>query len=154
MSNLTKSEDVATALKARLATITIAQGAETNIGASIKHGRVKVPLDEELPCLMLVEGSDDTEDAPTRTSSASIKVRQPYVIDAFDLCDPDDPNVKAHAMIRDIKRAIFKGDRTLGGQVYSVAYLGKDIGPRPDGKPTVQARVVIEVAFVEDLSNP
>jgi len=77
-----------------------------------------------------------------------------YVIDAFSLCDPDNPNVQAHKMIRDIKRVIFAGGRTLGGTVSEVEYLGRDIGPRSDGVAMVQARVTIRVSFAEDLANP
>ena len=50
-------------------------------------------------------------------------------------------------MIRDMKRATFFDGRTLGGKVYEVRYLGKDIGPRPDGVALVQARIAISVSF-------
>ena len=155
MTVFVRSEDIANEIKARLAAIRTANvGCETNIGVRVQHGRRKVPADDELPCVQLVEGNDDMDDAAGRTRSALVKVRQAYVIDAFDKCDPNNPNVKAHAMIRDIKRAIFAGDRTFGGKAHEVNYLGKDIGPRPDGQPMVQARVVIEVAFAENLSTP
>ena len=154
MTTYVRSEDIAAEIKARLSAIRTTNGCETNIGVRLQHGRRKVPADDELPCVQLVEGNDDTEATASRTQGALVKVKQPYVIDAFDKCDPDNPNVKAHAMIRDIKRAIFAGDRTFGGRVYEVNYLGKDIGPRPDGQPMVQARVVIEVGFAENLSAP
>jgi hypothetical protein len=83
-----------------------------------------------------------------------VLISQSYMIDAFDVCDPDNPNTKALSMIRDIKRAIFKTDATLGGAVKKVSYLGRDIGPRPDGVAMVQARVMISVEYVEDLTNP
>jgi hypothetical protein len=76
------------------------------------------------------------------------------LVDGFDACDPDNPNTKAHAMIRDIKRVIFLGGTTLGGKVRSVHYTGRDIGPRADGVSLVQVRVMIDVEYVEDLTNP
>jgi hypothetical protein len=113
-----------------------------------------MPADDEPPCIQLVEGNDELDDEAGRSQTARIKVSQVFVIDAFDRCDPDNPNRQAHKMIRDLKRAIFKGDRTFGGKVFDVRYLGKDIGPRPDGSALVQARIAIRVSFAEDLSNP
>jgi len=154
MTVFVKSEDVANEVVARLATITIASGAETDIGTNIQEGRRRMPADDEPPCIQLVEGNDELDDEAGRSQTARIKVSQVFVIDAFDRCDPDNPNRQAHKMIRDLKRAIFKGDRTFGGKVFDVRYLGKDIGPRPDGSALVQARIAIRVSFAEDLSNP
>ena len=155
MTVFVRSEDIANEIKARLSAIRIGNpDCETDIGVRLQHGRRKVPADDELPCVQLVEGNDDMDDAAGRTRSALVKVRQAYVIDAFDKCDPNNPNVKAHAMIRDIKRAIFAGDSTLGGKVREVKYLGRDIGPRPDGVALVQVRVIIGVEYVENLTNP
>ena len=154
MTTYVKSEDVANAIVARLATISIANGFETDIGLKIQRGRRKLPGDEEPPCIQFVEGSDDVEDTAGRQSMALVKVEQPYIIDAFDRCDADNPNVQAHKMIRDIKKVLFADGRTLGNTVPEVKYLGKDIGPRPDGANLVQARVAIAVCFAEDLSKP
>ena len=154
MTVFVKSADVAAEVVRRLSEITLAAGAETNIGTNIKQGKRKLPAEDEIPCCYLIEGGDDVEDTSGRSQSALVKVRQSYVIDAFDACAPDNPNIKAHAMIRDIKRALFKDGRTFGGRVVEVAYRGRDIGPRPDGVALVQARVMIDVSFAEDLSNP
>lgn len=153
MTQLSKSEDVSDAIVGRLANISAANGYETEIGTNIMRGRRKLPADDEPPCIQFVEGGDDFEDSPSR-ANPTIMVTQVYVIDAYDACDANNPNVRAHAMIRDIKKAIFGDGRNLGGAVREVRYLGKDIGPRPDGAGFVQARVSINVTFVEDLSNP
>lgn len=154
MTVYVKSEDVANDIVARLQGITIANGAETDIGTEVQRGRIRVPADDELPLIQFVEGGDEPQDTAGKTQVALIKVSQVYVIDAYDLCDPLNPNAKAHKMIRDIKRAIFTGGRTLGGKVSEVEYLGRDIGPRTDGVAMVQARVTIRVSFAEDLANP
>lgn len=155
MTTYTKSAEVAAELAARMATIRLTNDCETDIGRDVQEGRRKVPADDEPPCIQIVEGADEVDDEAGRTRTAQVKVSQDYVIDAYDKCDPNNPNVQAHKMIRDIKRAVFKGgDRTWGNKVFSVSYLGKDIGPRPDGAAFVQARVMIRVSFAEDLSNP
>jgi hypothetical protein len=102
----------------------------------------------------VAEGVDDVKDQPGRVPS--ILVAQMYLIDGFDICDPDHPNDKAHAMIRDIKRAIWSGQdaMTWGGKVKRVSYVGRDIAPRLDGHALVQVRVTIFVEYVEDLTNP
>lgn len=149
-----KAEDISSELERRIRLITAANGFETEIGQNLMLGRRKLPADDEAPCSVIIEGNDTIDDTSGRSMGARVKLRQAYLIDGFDRCDPDNPNVKAHAMIRDIKRAIFQGDRNLGGRAFEVNYLGRDIGPRPDGVGLVQARVAIEVAYAEDLSNP
>jgi hypothetical protein len=149
-----KASDVSGEIFSRLSQITVANGFETDIGLRVMRGRRKIPADGELPCIQLIEGGDDVTDTAGRTNVSLVKVEQSYVIDAFDFCDPDNPNDQAHKMIRDVKRVIFKGDRTLGGKVSEVEYLGRDIGPRPDGSGSVQAQVALRVSYAEDLSNP
>jgi hypothetical protein len=149
------SADVADEIKTRLLGIRLTSGSETDIGRTVFMGRRKHPGDDEPPCVVVLEGEDDVDDTAGKRLNAQIKVRQTYVIDGFDVCDPNNPNDKAHAMIRDIKRSLFtKNNRMLDGKVFSVDYLGRDIGPRPDGVALVQARVIVAVTFVEDLSNP
>ena len=154
MTTYVKSEDVSNEIYARLSGILVTSGAETNIGANVRRGKRKLPAEAEVPCCVLIEGDDDVEDTAGRTQTALVKVRQSYVIDAFDRCDPDNPNDKGHAMIRDVKRALFRDGRNFGGKVVEVKYLGRDIGPRPDGVAIVMARVMVDVSFAEDLANP
>lgn len=148
----TKAGDIAAEIAARLALIRTTGGFETDIGRDVKRGRRKIPADDAPPCVVMFEGDDDPKDRPGRIPL--VLVQQAYVLDAYDQCDPDNPNDQAHKMIRDIKRAIFAGDATLGAKVSKVMYVGRDIGPRPDGVALVQARVMILVEFVEDLTNP
>lgn len=154
MTIITKSEAVANEIVRRLEAILLTNQCETNIGRQVQRGRRRIPADDEPPCIQFVEGADEVADTAGRTQVALVKVDQTYVIDAFDVCDPDNPSIQAHKMIRDMKRAIFTGGRTLNGTVAEVSYLGKDIGPRPDGAALVQARIAIRVSFAEDLANP
>lgn len=152
MSIYTRASDVAAEVATRLASIRLTNSAETDIGRDVMRGRRSLPEDDKPPCVVVTEGNDDPRDTPGRIPSCQTLL--PFVIDAFDVCDPNNPNDKAHAMIRDIKRALFKDGTTLGGKVRSVKYTGRDIGPRPDGAAMVQARVTVEIEFVEDLQNP
>lgn len=152
MTTLSKAAQISAEIKERLQGILLAHGCETNIGRDVMMGRRKLPGDDQPPCIVVMEGDDNIKDQPGRIPQ--VLVSQAYVFDAFDKCDPDNPNNRAHAMIRDMKRAIFAGDTTLGGKVRAVNYLGRDIGPRPDGVALVQARVMIAVEYVEDLCNP
>lgn len=147
-----RAEDVALDLVTRLSGLTIADGAETDIGVTVFQGRRKIPEDTEVPCLMLIEGNDVPGQ---QTGPTGIKITQAYVVWAFDKCDAANPNTKAHAMIRDIKRAIFRGgNTTLDGKVRQVNYEGRDIGPRPDGAGFVQVEVAITVEYAENLAAP
>lgn len=150
---LTRAEDVSDEIEARLKTILLTNGNETNIGQRVTMGRQKQPVDSDLPCIQVFEAADNTEAEPGKL--ALTKVRVVYVIDAFDTCDPDAPNRQAHKMLRDIKRVIFTREKKdLDGKVIKVHYLTKDIAPRGDGENSIQARIVIKVDYVEDLSNP
>lgn len=152
MTTFSKAAQISAEIKLRLQGILLANGCETGIGRDVMMGRRKLPGDDQPPCIVVLEGDDNVKDQPGRIPQ--VLVSQAYVFDAFDKCDPENPNDRAHSMIRDMKRAIFAGDTTFGGKVRSVTYLGRDIGPRPDGVALVQARIMISVEYVEDLCNP
>lgn len=143
---------VAAEIKARLATIRLSDESsfETDIGRDVMMGRRTVP-DDRPPCISVIEGLDDTLE---QTGKSAAHIQQHYLIDGYDVCDPDNPNDQAHKMIRDVKRAIFGDGLTMGGKVRKVHYLGRDIGPRADGVALVQMRVMIAVEYIEDLANP
>ena len=149
---LCTSGSIANEIYERLRGILMANGCETDVGINVMRGRLKIPGDDEPPCIQIIEGQDAPQSRPGRVPQ--VLISQPYVIDAFDRCDPDNPNDKAHAMARDIKRAIFSDGTTLGGRVKSCDYVGRDIGPRPDGAALVQLRLMIAVEYVETLAEP
>lgn len=154
MAVFVRAADVAAEISDRLSTIRTANGFETEIGTNVFRGKRKLPAEDEIPLCILIEGDDRVDDDAGRQRTALIKVTQSYVIDGFGPCDPNNPNDAAHAMLRDIKKVLFKDGRTFGGTVAEVTYRGRDIGPRADGIAIVQCRVLIEVSFAEDLANP
>ncbi|MDP2262678.1 MAG: hypothetical protein Q8K24_05915 [Hydrogenophaga sp.] len=152
MTLLQRAADIAAEIDRRCRTITRDAGAETDVGVRVLRGRRKID-DDKVPCVVIVEGLDAPVMGDSKRS-ATAKVRQGYVLVGYDKCDPDHPNDKAHAVIRDFKRAIFGDGTTLGERVMSVTYKGRDIGPRGDGVSIVSATVEFEVEFSERLDQP
>lgn len=148
---LTKASDIAAEIASRLAGITVAAGFNTDIGLNVMRGRRRID-DNQVPCVVLVEGADDPTPGPGRI--ATTEVLQSYVLVAYHACHPDHPNDMGHDLIKDLKRAVFGDGVTLGGKVRKVTYQGRDIGPRGDGVAIVCANIEIQVMFAEDLTNP
>lgn len=154
MISLHRAEDIAAEIKARVLRCTIAQGAETNLGATVFQGRRHVD-DGMIPCATIIEA----EDTPARGRLRDeYEIAQRYILFAYVPCSPNDPNVAAHAAIRDLKRCLFltdgKSDGRLGGKVKLIEYVGRDIGPRADGAAFVVAAVEVVVSYAEILSAP
>lgn len=155
MTDITTAGALAIELATRIGRIRTATGFETEIGRTVWRGRRKMPGDDEPPCSVVYEGPDDVVSKPGRIPQ--LLVSQSYFIDGFDKCDPDNPNDQAHKMIRDIKRALFVNPTTgvantdFEGRVRAVDYIGRDIGPRPDGGALVHARVMILIQYIETL---
>lgn len=152
--SLHSAEVIGDEMAARLASRTIALGAETDLGAKVYRGRRHID-DSMIPCSVVIEG----DDAPSRGNvRTEYKLAQKYVLFAYVPCDPDNPNTAAHAAIRDMKRALFhangKPDPRLGGLVRDLEYLGRDIGPRSDGAAFVVAAIEVGVEYAEDVANP
>jgi hypothetical protein len=149
------AEQIAAEIADRLATRTVALGAETNLGVKVYRGRTRIH-DDMIPCSVVIEGDDVV--ARERGVGPTVKIEQRYVLMAYVPCDPDHPNDAAHKALRDLKRAIFvtagKPDATWGRKVKDVEYLGRDIGPRADGAAFVLAVIEIAVEFPESLAAP
>jgi hypothetical protein len=145
----TSAEDIAADLSARLASITVANGYETDIGVRSYRGRTHID-ENAVPCSVLIEGEDRVAD----TKVNAVKLLQDYVLGGYALCDPNNPNDTAHKIIRDIKRAVFKDGDKLGGKVRKLEYKGRNIGPRADGRAVVFAVVFITIEYAETLSAP
>lgn len=146
---MSTASTLATAISNRLKEITIANGYATDIGLRSFRGRRSL-TENHMPCSVLVEG----DDMPTSQALKGVVIRQTYAIEGHDACDANNPNDKAHLILGDIKRCIFGGDTEFGGLVKQVFYKGRNIQPREDGQAVVSASIVIEVQFVEDLTNP
>jgi hypothetical protein len=159
VTSLHSAGAIAAEIKARAETRTIAQGAETDLGAAVYMGRRRID-DEMIPCSTIIE-ADDT--VGRGRVADECEVMQRYVWFAYVPCDPDHPNTAAHAAIRDMKRALWgktlptdspNAYMRLGGKVKECEYIGRDIGPRTDGAAFVVAAIEFTVTYVERLSAP
>lgn len=152
---LQKAEDIGDEIAARLAKCTIALEAETDLGVKVYRGRRHVD-DSMIPCSVVIEGDDVVE--RSNNVRTDYRLTQRYVLFAYVKCDPNDPNIAAHAALRDMKRAIFntdgKPDVRWGGRVRDVEYLGRDIGPRADGAAFVLAAIEIGIEYAENVASP
>lgn len=147
------AETISNEVKARIERCTIANGYETDLGVAVFRGR-RVISDDMIPASVILEGPDRV----VGTQGLQCELDQQYLIYAYVPCSPADPNVAAHAALRDIKKAMFttngKPDWNWGRTVKAVRYQGKDIGPRSDGSAFVLVVVDIGVEYVELMAQP
>ncbi|WP_042886357.1 hypothetical protein [Cupriavidus necator] len=150
---MSKALDILLALKERLQSIRTADGYATDIGARVYLGR-EFGNDEQdpVPLSSLHDGSGESKDA-TRPHAGTNTWARSFVIEGFDTCDPDNPLIKAHAMIADIKRAVFK-DGGLDGRVMNLRIVGDRAMPRGAGTKTVCAQVLGVVEYLEKPTAP
>jgi len=153
---MSKAKTLAANISARLSEIRIANGYLTDIGASVKRGKLTFN-ESEAPCIVLVEGDDD----PIEQQNLQCRLSLSFIAEGHDVCDPENPNDKIHDIATDIKKAIFGDDTTFGGLVKpnrnatpGLRYTGSSKGVREDGSKLVSCGIQFECEIVEDLSNP
>jgi hypothetical protein len=151
------ASDIAGALAARLAQITVANGYATDIGLRVFRGKRSLG-EEAVPCVTVIEGDDAPQTGGGKLNGA-VTIAQRYAIEGHVVCDPDHPNDAAHLVIADLKRAIFAGGRAVGGapklgNAREVNYVGRSISSREDGLAIVAASIEIDAVYAEDLRAP
>lgn len=146
-----KASDIAAMIASRVGQITVANGYNTDIGLRVFRGRMALNV-KDLPCIVLAEEGDSVQEV----KGTKVRLTQRYTIEGHDVCDPVQPNDKAHEILKDIKRSIFGGDLSFGGALRpnDLAYSGRSIAARDDGTAICAASVDIEISYVEDLSDP
>jgi hypothetical protein len=150
---VSKALDIALAIGGRLAAITGNDPYQTTIGHRVMQGRRQIDKGR-VPCVVVMESEGSVE---SKQVSPKLRMKQGYTIEGFVQCDDlDNPNLSAHRVIADIKRAIFgvEEERALGGLAVGIEYVGRAIGVREDGADIVSGVVEIDVEFVEDLRSP
>ncbi|WP_454752158.1 hypothetical protein [Cupriavidus necator] len=150
---MSQALDILQAIKGRLATIRVADGYETDIGARVYLGR-EFGNDEQdpVPLVSLHDGGGEIK-SDMRPHAGTNSCARAFVIEAFDTCDTNNPLIKAHALIADIKRAVFK-DGGLGGLVMNLRIVGDRALPRGAGAKTVCAQVLGAVEYLEKPTAP
>lgn len=146
-----KASELAALVAARVATVRVANGFNTDVGLRVFRGRMSLNV-KDLPCIILAEDADTV----LEVKGTKVRLSQRYIIEGHDTCDPEHPNDKAHLILKDIKRAIFGGDLSFGGSLRpnDLEYAGRSIAAREDGTSICAASIEINLSYVEDLSNP
>lgn len=141
---------IGAALKVALETVTVAQGAETDLGVVVHRGRRSIDP-EQMPCCVLVEGGAEPQERRGGRNGAQYVMRAEYAAHAYVPCDPDNPNVAGHAAIRDLLKALFR-DTTLGGRLTDLSFVATDILPHVHGQAFVLVIVEFRAGFHTFLS--
>lgn len=150
-------EDIGAEIASRLAACTVAAGAETDLGTRVYRGRRRID-DAQIPCVVVVEGSSQSLADDDRVGD--VLHAMDVALHAYLPCDADNPNVAAHAALRDLKRALWpklsgnRIDASLGKRARAVRFTTQDIAPRADGAGFVLAVLQVSVEVAEDLSTP
>lgn len=144
-------------IAARLQTVLIVNGYHTNAGQRVSMGNIWLEEDEA-PALTLHEG------APTqggyslvrsigRAGAGGMKMRAEYTVEGFADCGSLDPYVAGHALIADIKRALFaNGGLTLGGNAGDHIMEGHGIMPRAQGSNRIAVAVVGSYFYIDEFA--
>lgn len=157
MTPLLKTEEaVAAEVERRLRLNTVAQGAETDIGAEVYRTAVHPDINL-MPCTVLIEADPLPAE---RSAKATYDVGHRYIAFGYVAmpAGTDDPSPFAHAALRDLKRCLFVTDGRVsdnwGGAVRGVTYLGREFAPRSPGEDFISVAFEFDVRFVEDMANP
>ncbi len=155
--NTTTAETLALIFVRKLQKIVQSSGFETSVGSRVFEGRRQIDDNNDIPCVVLVEGDDrPSNSVDVAGLDKSVLLKQHYVFEGFDYCEALHPNRVAHKIIRDLKRAIFTvepGFDWRNEAVRSVKYAGRNIGVRADGTTIVSAYIEVDVEFLENLAG-
>lgn len=156
---MSKANDIVKRLVERLRTIRQDAGFATNAGLSVTRGQPAASGSSPV-ALFVFELEDQVEaqhgdgSGDTHGEKVSANVLLPIEIEGVADCDADDAADVAHALVADIKRAVFGGDMTWGGLATHTKYIGRTIDPRASGTNAATVRVQIRIGCSEDLANP
>ncbi len=142
------------ALKARAATITVANGYFTNAGQRVEYGNAGHTTDDALPRVTL--SVEDVEPPTPRNQHKAMRrlpVRAEIKLAPADALSPLDA---AEDALADLKTALFEaGDRTLGiVGVHNIEEGREGVVDRADGSTLVGAWVEFAVFYSEKYGLP
>lgn len=142
---------------ARLATIRVANGYATDAGLRVSLGDAW--LDEAMvPALTVHEGELVGSGyalvrAQGRAGAGGTKMRGEYTVEGIADCTAVDTYVAAHALIADIKRALFaNGGLSFGPQAGDHKLEGHGVVPRAKGSNRVSVAVVGSYFYIDEFT--
>lgn len=142
------------AIAARLQSITVANGYATNAGAHVNLGD-EWPDEADLPALTLHEGHLAPNGyglvrAQGRAGADAMKMRGEYTVEGIADCTGTDTYTAAHALIADIKRALFAGSGlSFGDQAGDHKLEGHGVIPRQRGSNRVSVAVLGSYFYID-----
>lgn len=156
---MSKANDIVKQLVERLGAIRRVDGFATDAGLNVSRGQPAVAggADETLDVFELedqiekqrVDGSGASDCAAVDTD-----LLLPINIEGYAVVAAEQHMEVGHALVADIKRAIFSGDMTWGGLATHTRYIGRTIDRRAEGANAVTVLVQIRIGCVEDLASP
>lgn len=156
---MSKTNDIVKQLVERLGAIRRVDGFATDAGLNVSRGRPAVAGGAE-EALDVFELEDQIEKQRVDGSGASdctavdTDLLLPINIEGYAVVAADQHMEVGHALVSDIKRAVFGGDMTWGGLATHTHYIGRTIDRRAEGANAVTVLVQIRIGCVEDLANP
>lgn len=143
----TRRQQILAAVIARLTVIEMANGFQTDAGATVTLGDV-VALGPDDPVTVIGVVAEDTQ--PLRDRMELL----PVDLQAITRADLEQPYVQAEIVIADIAQAMELADRTLGGLVKEMEVGATRLLPREPGSTTVGVAVRYELTYVRVWGAP
>lgn len=144
------------ALQARCEAITKAGGYATDAGLRVYRGRDVVTRSDSFPLLVIHRDPEEVVGAQggRQFPGVSLRLRMAFGIEGHIEADPDNPLDAAHAVIADIKQAIFLPTDRLVPETTELAYTDSFVERRGDGASIASVAVNGHVEFTEEVGQP
>lgn len=152
---MSKHNEVAEALCAQLRLIRTNKGYATDAGRHLFRGKATALSSEQIPACILFE--DEEEILSQKGQPVTCQVRVPYVAELTVECDPENPNIAAHAAASDVCRVLWPDPQPPALKALlnePPAYAGRHILPRKEGQNLVTVQVKFNATFVFNPGNP
>lgn len=149
------------AMIARLQLIAVANGYNTDAGATVLHGR-RVLEPDQLPAIVVFEGDETATatpaGAPANGNTESMRIALELNVEGYTRALPTVEGPGLSLLKADIKRAALKYSESsladVGGVIGPVTYLGAAPLIRADGTAVEGVAVRFSVALIEGYGNP
>jgi len=155
---MSRALDIVLALKARLQAIRVANGFITEAGFKVYLGRAFLDSEKDTPSLTLHEGRPQKSgygfvENTSANPQIGGRMEPEYTVEGMVQCNGDEPYVAAHALLADIKRALF-GTQDALPNTLSHRLVGYGVMPHQPGSTSMTVLVVGAYQFVENFAAP
>ena len=147
-----KREQIIQALIAQLATISIANGYETELGNRIARGKRQAPKKDELPAIVIREGKATTDATVNAGFDATTLRVELAARDRFDE-SIENSYGRANKMLADMVKAL-GNDPTLGGLTIDTTVVEDNIGVEDKEFSIAGVDVSVDIKFRTFHLNP